>query len=81
MSEKGPAVLLYPDQTHDDEKVQTATVSAEDEDNADERKRQGEPRSPIAQMLYMRWLMNLREQCENRSCSESRFRAGHREDD
>lgn len=64
MTEKGPAVLLPPD-------LQTSSLlndddgDADDDDELDEKQRQEEPRSAIAQMLYTRWLHNLRAQRES----------------
>ena len=71
MSERGPAVLLHPAHDLSGKEEKAAVATFEDKDDLEERKRQEEPRSPIAQMLYTRWLMSLREQCENWPVSQS----------
>lgn len=63
MTERGPAVLLSS--VHGG-KGNYASLSESDDEDDDEaaagRAKKEEPRSPIAQMLYARWVLNLREQ-------------------
>lgn len=65
MTDRGPAVLLSS--VHG--KSAGSPFSESDDEDEDElgvagRAKKEEPRSPIAQMLYARWVLNLREQRE-----------------
>lgn len=78
MTDRGPAVLLQsqtanrrPEQKYDGIPFSGSDDGEEmEEEDGDSgysekrsRERKEEVRSPIAQMLYSRWLMSLREQC------------------
>lgn len=79
MTERGPAVLLQQPPTSKskgESKYDGIPFSGSDDEETDEdgdsgysenrgRERKEEVRSPIAQMLYSRWLMSLREQCKS----------------
>ncbi|KAL8281206.1 hypothetical protein RQP46_006240 [Phenoliferia psychrophenolica] len=65
MTDRGPAVLLSS--VHGTRPDQPFSESDDEEDDEDAlaaagRAKKEEPRSPIAQMLYSRWVHNLREQ-------------------
>lgn len=68
MTERGPAVLLSS--VHSAKGTDAPFSESDDDDDEDEaaagRAKKEEPRSPIAQMLYARWVLNLREQREFR---------------
>ena len=71
MTPSGPAVLL-PQATDKPTHPRQSSFGAElwdESDDEDEKHRPGheEPRSAISQMLYTRWLMNLKVQCESTS--------------
>lgn len=81
MTDRGPAVLLPPErkmipfsESDDEEETSIATQSRDDPKKPlGEVRRIEEEKSPIAQMLYSRWLMSLKEQCEPLSRSLSFF--------
>lgn len=61
MTEKGPAVLLSAvtaERGADDD----VGNDSDEEDGLGHGRKKEEERSPIAQMLYARWVFNLREQ-------------------
>lgn len=77
MTSKGPAVLL-PSLSNGNNtprartRQSTESISpfsdSDDEEDSDldkGRRRSEEVRSPIAQLLYHRWVMNLRDQCKS----------------
>lgn len=64
MTEKGPAVLVP---TLEKASPFSDETLIDDDDDEAEKKSNEEVRSPIAQMLYSRWVYNLRESCKCRS--------------
>lgn len=72
MTDRGPAVLLPPERIpipfsdSDDEEEDNQIRNRNRQRSVDiDRQGEEEERSPIAQMLYSRWLMSLREQCRS----------------
>lgn len=59
MTERGPAYLLP---TAEGEQHDFVGSDDEEDDLGKGKGRKEEVRSPIAQMLYTRWVLNLREQ-------------------
>jgi hypothetical protein len=66
MTERDPAVLLPPPSSPRKDTHGTFASSASDYEDLvgkGETRRVEEERSPIAQMLYSRWLISLKESC------------------
>ncbi|ORY44282.1 hypothetical protein BCR35DRAFT_36288 [Leucosporidium creatinivorum] len=79
MTPSGPAVLLPPSSSSSgkprraSQGVEYSEESDEEDDEKTGKGKEEQARSPIAQMLYTRWVLNLREQREFFSLSPSRL--------